>query len=221
MGWGISVSSIGSHRRPTALAALCGAPLMALGLGVAAPAAAQRPVHRGARRRTSAHTATVHAVLRVGTYEGIAGEYESIQAAVDAAKPGDWILIGPGDYKETSSRIAPGAEGDDRPARTSVLITTPKLHVRGMNRNTVMLDGTKPGSPECSSAEADQTFGPTESDGSHSGNNGIVVYKANGVKLQNFSTCNFLGQDAAGTRSGSTAGAHRTNRSWAPGSAPT
>jgi hypothetical protein len=202
MGWGIrvsrigSVSSIGSHGRP-ALAALCGTALMALGLGAAAPAGAQRPVHRGARRHTSVHTATVHAVLRVGTYEGIAGEYESIQAAVDAAKPGDWILIGPGDYKEASSRLAPGAEGDDR-AGASVLITTPKLHVRGMNRNTVMLDGTKPGSPECSSAEADQTFGPTESDGSHLGNNGIVVYKANGVKLQNFSTCNFLGQDAGG-----------------------
>ena len=43
-------------------------------------------------------------VLLVGTYKGIRGQYESIQAAVDAARPGDWILIGPGDYKTTSSR---------------------------------------------------------------------------------------------------------------------
>ena len=45
-------------------------------------------------------------VLRVGTYHGIRGQYTSIQAAVDAAKPGDWILIAPGDYK-TSSSSAP------------------------------------------------------------------------------------------------------------------
>ena len=35
----------------------------------------------------------------MGTYKGIAGQYKSIQAAVNAAKPGDWILVGPGDYK--------------------------------------------------------------------------------------------------------------------------
>ena len=89
-------------------------------------------------------------VLLVGEYNGIPGQYSSIQAAVDAAHPGDWILIGPGDYKQASSRTAPGAQGDDR-AGASVFITTPKLHIRGMNRNTVMIDGTKPGSPQCSS----------------------------------------------------------------------
>ncbi len=31
----------------------------------------------------------------------IAGQYSTIQAAVDAAKPGDWILVAPGDYHET------------------------------------------------------------------------------------------------------------------------
>ena len=34
-------------------------------------------------------------VLRVGSYKGIRGQYKSIQAAVNAAKVGDWILIGP------------------------------------------------------------------------------------------------------------------------------
>jgi hypothetical protein len=38
-------------------------------------------------------------VLRVGTYHGIRGQYRTIQAAVDAAKPGDWVLVAPGDYK--------------------------------------------------------------------------------------------------------------------------
>ena len=137
-----------------------------------------------------------HQVLLVGEYEGIPGQYGSIQDAVDAAHPGDWILIGPGDYKQTSSRTALNAEGDDR-AGASVFITTPKIHLRGMNRNTVMIDGTKPGSPQCSSAEADQIFGEPEGEG-YRGNNGVVVYKTNGVHLQNFSTCNFLGDNAGG-----------------------
>jgi hypothetical protein len=152
---------------------------------------------RGVRRRTeSAHASATHNVLLVGEDHGIAGGYTSIQAAVDAASPGDWILIGPGDYKQVSTRTIPGALGDDR-AGSSVLITTPKLHIRGMDRNAVMIDGTKPGSPQCSSTEADQTFGPAEGE-SYLGNNGVVVYKANGVHLQNFSTCNFLGDNAGG-----------------------
>ena len=47
-------------------------------------------------------------VLRVGTYHGKRGQYQSIQAAVNAAHPGDWILVGPGDYKEHSGRAPAG-----------------------------------------------------------------------------------------------------------------
>ena len=39
-------------------------------------------------------------VRLVGTYKGIHGQYKTIQAAVDAARPGDWILVAPGDYHE-------------------------------------------------------------------------------------------------------------------------
>ena len=39
-------------------------------------------------------------VLRVGTWRGIKGTYKSVQAAVDAAHRGDWVLVGPGDWKE-------------------------------------------------------------------------------------------------------------------------
>ena len=41
-------------------------------------------------------------VLLVGTLHGHAGRYTTIQAAVDASHPGDWILVGPGDYHETA-----------------------------------------------------------------------------------------------------------------------
>src|ERR1700682_551299 len=122
------------------------------------------------------------AVLRVGTYEGKHGQYTSIQAALAAAKPGDWVLLGPGDYKQSSFSPIPGALGDDK-AGADILITTPNIHVRGMNRNTVMIDGTKPGTPQCSPQTADQNFGPAEGS-SFLGNNGVVVYKASGVWLQ-------------------------------------
>jgi hypothetical protein len=127
-------------------------------------------------------------VLRVGTYKGIRGRYSSIQAAVDAAKPGDWVLVGPGDHKTTTSQ-AP-KDGPDFPA--DVLITVPRLRLRGMNRNTVIVDGTKPGSPSCSNKEADQNFGPSSSNGPQ-GLNGIMVWKADDVWVQNLTACNFLG----------------------------
>ena len=54
-------------------------------------------------------------MLLVGTFQGKAGQYKSIQAAVNAAHAGDWILVAPGDYHETddlstesSQRLRPG-----------------------------------------------------------------------------------------------------------------
>ena len=81
-------------------------------------------------------------VLLVGSYHGIHGKYKTLQAAVNAAKRGDWILVGPGDYKTKTSRTRPGA-GPDLTA--AVLITKKGLHIRGMNRNTVIIDGTRKG----------------------------------------------------------------------------
>jgi hypothetical protein len=136
-------------------------------------------------------------VLLVGSYHGIAGGYTSVQAAVDAAQPGDWILIGPGDYKESGNRVPDGAAGDDL-AGAAVLVTTPDLHIRGMNRNTVMIDGTKAGTPECSSAAGDQDLGDSGPDGNPLGRNGLVVYKAAGSVVENLSACNFLTGDHGG-----------------------
>jgi hypothetical protein len=126
-------------------------------------------------------------VLRVGTYHGIQGHYSSIQAAVNAAKPGDWILIGPGDYKTTSSRAPRG--GATFPA--GILITKPRIYLRGMNRNTVIVDGTKSGSA-CSRAKGAQNFG-TKHGKESTGLNGIMVWKADDVWVQNLTVCNFLG----------------------------
>lgn len=130
-------------------------------------------------------------VLRVGAYHGRRGGFKTIQGAVDAAHPGDWILIGPGDYHERGDRIhKPKPNSDVPPA--GVLIRTPDLHLRGMSRNGVVVDGTKPSAKgRCSSAKSDQDFGVKQG-GSALGRNGIVVYKADGVTVQNLTVCNFL-----------------------------
>jgi hypothetical protein len=74
--------------------------------------------------------------------------YTTIQAAVNAAHRGDWIVIAPGVYAR------------------QVRIKTPGLHLRGMNRNTVILDGQ------------------------HHVGNGITV-TANGVWVENLTVRNF------------------------------
>jgi nitrous oxidase accessory protein NosD len=50
-------------------------------------------------------------------------DYDTIQAAVDAAEPGDLILVGPGVYEE------------------AVNVETAELTIRGLDRNEVILDG--------------------------------------------------------------------------------
>jgi len=130
-------------------------------------------------------------IIRVGSYAGIPGQFGSIQAAVNAAKPGDWVLVGPGDYKTTGSSEPAGRT--DFPA--AVLMTTPHVYLRGMDRNAVVVDGTKPGSPVCSSNPADQSYGPNGS-GGPAGLNGIMVYQAADDWVQNLTACNFLGGSA-------------------------
>jgi hypothetical protein len=127
-------------------------------------------------------------VLRVGTYHGIAGQYKTIQAALKAAKPYDAILVAPGDYKTKASYI-PAGSGGRFPA--GVVITKPDLILRGMNRNTVIVDGTKTG-PACNDKPADQNFGP-KAKGGPAGLNGIEVWKADDVSVENLTACNFLG----------------------------
>lgn len=75
--------------------------------------------------------------------------YASIQSAVDAAASGDWILIDADTYVE------------------SVVITTPGLHLRGMDRNRVVLDGQ------------------------HAVGDGILVSKADRVTIENLTVRDF------------------------------
>jgi hypothetical protein len=132
-------------------------------------------------------------VLLVGTFKGHAGRYTSIQAAMKAARSGDWILVAPGDYHETADKTASASDasyGDFG----GVLITKSHIHLRGMSRAKVIVDGTRGSSPTaCSSDPADQNFGPVGSNGKAYGRNGILVWQADDVSIENLTVCNFLG----------------------------
>jgi hypothetical protein len=79
--------------------------------------------------------------------------YSTIQGAVNAANPSDWVLIEPGVYDE------------------AVKVETPGLHIRGMNRNTVILDG--------------------QNEVASGGRNGIEVFKTSNVSIENLTVRNF------------------------------
>ena len=100
--------------------------------------------------------------------------YRTVQAAVSAARPGDWILIYPGVYHEKSKQWP----------TAGVWIQKPDLHIRGLDRNRVIIDGSNgTAAHPCPSAAAQQDFTPRD---------GIVVWKASGVTIENLTVCDYL-----------------------------
>jgi hypothetical protein len=98
------------------------------------------------------------ASVRVVTHRSVASpHYTSIRAAARAAQPGDWILVDRGSYRE------------------SVVIRKDRIHLRGLDRNRVVLDGRHRG-----------------------GVNGIEVRRADGVWIENLTVRNFDRRTADG-----------------------
>jgi hypothetical protein len=131
-------------------------------------------------------------VLLVGSYDGHEGPYRTIQSAVDAAKPGDWILIGPGDYHEDADETGPPPTNSAHGQMGGVYIDKSGLTLRGMDRNSVIVDGTNPGSSPCSDKASAQNYGAIGANGLPIGRNGILIWKANDVSVENLTVCNFM-----------------------------
>ena len=86
------------------------------------------------------------------TVRNVPADYPSIQEGVDAAEPGDLVLIDEGVYNE------------------AVIVQTDNIVIRGMDRNTVILDGEH--------AEGKE--------------NGIIVF-SDGVAVENLTVRNYTG----------------------------
>jgi hypothetical protein len=147
---------------------------LAVGLTAGAAIAGMALVPLTARATPATARAHSPQVLTVGTFHGVTGEFRTIQNAVNHARPGDTVLIAPGDYHEHATSDA------------GVLIRTPNLHLVGMNRNAVVVDGTKMGAPvPCAKGASWQVD-------SASGRNGILIDRVSGVTVSNLTVCNFL-----------------------------
>jgi len=148
---------------------------------------------------SAAATTSPPKVLYVGSFDSLhtpaASTFQTIQGAVNAARKGDWILLAPGDYHESGDA---GITKTNRWVKEGyyggVVITTSGIHLRGMNRSSVIVDGTLASAPTpCASAHADQNSL------NGLGRNGIVVWKANDVSIDNLTACNFIaGSGASG-----------------------
>src|SRR5690348_9828121 len=88
--------------------------------------------------------------------------YRTVQGAVDAARSGDWILIYPGVYHEKSTRWP----------TAGVWIQKPGLRIRGLDRNRVIIDGSKgTAAHPCPSGGAQQDVARRD---------GLVAWEASG-----------------------------------------
>src|SRR5262249_75774 len=115
-----------------------------------------------------ASAVSAHAAVQVVTKATVTyPHFTTIQDAVNAAAPGDWVLL--------DVPVSPEA----------VFVPPPNLHLRGVDRNGVIVDGQ------------------------HQVGNGIEVWKADGVWIENSPSATSTGRRwtaKTATRSGGTEG---------------
>jgi len=154
---------------------IAGTPALAGGQALAATApghSARQLSTGGARALLVCNGSTVKCPASPGTKI-----YKTVQAAVNAARPGDWVLIWPGVYHEKSKQWP----------TAGVWVSKPNIHIRGLDRNKVIIDGSNGSAsrPCPSSPKLQDTNGGM-------GRDGIEAFKASGVTIQNLTVCDYL-----------------------------
>ena len=151
--------------------------LSAVALAACGSSSSNTTVTSGGRQINTAAKHRPGTTLYVGRWPGLHHTYRTIQAAVNAAHPGDRVLIAAGDYHESPN------------SGVGVRVTVPDVVIEGVDRNTVIVDGTKPGARSpCDPDPRFQNFGPALGRTSgmvRDGRNGIVVDHASGVTVEN------------------------------------
>ena len=105
-------------------------------------------------------------------------QFTTISQAIRRARPQDWVLVWPGVYHEKGTNQA------------GVLITTRNIHLRGLDRNLVIVDGSNGSAAHpCPSDEALQDF---------TARNGIEAFKVDGVSIESLTVCNYLANPEEG-----------------------
>ncbi|MFP3882535.1 MAG: PLDc N-terminal domain-containing protein [Actinomycetota bacterium] len=96
---------------------------LSLVVGLLALAACAGPPQGEAAPAATGDTSTESPSEWSGNTRNVPGDYPTIQAAVDAAEPGDLVLIEEGIYRESAD------------------VRTPGVTIRGVDRNEVIIDG--------------------------------------------------------------------------------
>jgi hypothetical protein len=131
------------------------------GLALIAPALVGAALAAGASGALAAKVNIVsHSAPPPGKIPADTAYFTTIQAAVDATTFGDWVLIEPGVYDE-EVKVEPEHAG---------------IWIRGMNRNSVLIDGRHE---------------PCKHSPCPEGANGIEVVKASDVWIENLTVANF------------------------------
>ncbi len=114
-------------------------------------------------------------ILLVGSFNGYKSGFTNIQAALNAAKPNDYILLAPGYYSATTSG--------------SIVINKPNIHLMGLNENTVVIGPSLTSSTSSSNSCAQN--GSSTNNATSQNQNGIVIENT-GDTIENLTVCNFL-----------------------------